>query len=97
MDCIDCHNRAGTCFRVPERALDRALASGQISPTLPFVKREALAALKARLSGSGPRLCAKSNQGSMESWYSVRSPARESAGRRSASDLRKKRFPRNAG
>jgi hypothetical protein len=46
MDCIDCHNRAGHVFEIPERALDRALASGQISPTLPFVKREALAALK---------------------------------------------------
>jgi|KBSSwiStaDraftv2_1062776.scaffolds.fasta_scaffold180587_2 nitrate/TMAO reductase-like tetraheme cytochrome c subunit len=46
MDCVDCHNRAGHVFEVPERALDRALASGQISPSLPFVKREALAALK---------------------------------------------------
>jgi nitrate/TMAO reductase-like tetraheme cytochrome c subunit len=47
MDCLDCHNRVGHAFAPPERALDRALASGQISHELPFVKREALRLVKA--------------------------------------------------
>jgi len=47
MDCLDCHNRSGHAFAPPERALDRALAAGQISPELPFVKREALRIVKA--------------------------------------------------
>jgi NapC/NirT cytochrome c family, N-terminal region len=47
MDCLDCHNRSGHAFALPERALDRALAAGQISPELPFVKREALRLVKA--------------------------------------------------
>src|SRR5262249_35125439 len=47
MDCLDCHNRSGHAFAPPERALDRAMAAGQISPALPFVKREALRLVKA--------------------------------------------------
>lgn len=47
MDCLDCHNRSGHAFATPERALDRALAAGQINPGLPFVKREALRLVKA--------------------------------------------------
>ena len=46
MDCVDCHNRPGHDFEVPERALNAALAAGKINPALPFVKREAMAALK---------------------------------------------------
>ena len=47
MDCMDCHNRPTHTFQMPERALNEAMAVGRISPTLPFIKREALAALKA--------------------------------------------------
>jgi hypothetical protein len=47
MDCMDCHNRPTHVFQTPERALDQALASGEISVALPFLKREALAALRA--------------------------------------------------
>lgn len=46
MDCVDCHNRPGHTFQLPGRALDDAMASGHISASLPFVKRQALAALK---------------------------------------------------
>jgi hypothetical protein len=46
MDCVDCHNRPGHEFQLPERALDDALSTGHISPTLPFIKKQALAALK---------------------------------------------------
>jgi hypothetical protein len=46
MDCVDCHNRPTHGFQLPERAVDGALGQGQISPTLPFVKKEAVAALR---------------------------------------------------
>jgi len=45
MDCVDCHNRPTHTFQLPARALDNALATGDISPALPFVKQQALAAL----------------------------------------------------
>lgn len=48
MDCIDCHNTVGHPIApTPEQAVDRAIASGRISRTLPFVRREALRVVKA--------------------------------------------------
>jgi hypothetical protein len=47
MDCMDCHNRPTHAFDMPDRAVDKAMREGRISAKLPFVKREALAALKA--------------------------------------------------
>jgi hypothetical protein len=47
MDCMDCHNRPTHAFQMPERAVDEAMAAGRISTSLPFIKREAVAALKA--------------------------------------------------
>jgi hypothetical protein len=47
MDCVDCHNRPTHAFEMPERAVDRAMMSGSISPSLPFVKKQAVAALRA--------------------------------------------------
>ncbi len=47
MDCMDCHNRPSHRFdTTPERAVDEAIANGQIPRTLPFVRRESVAALK---------------------------------------------------
>jgi len=46
MDCVDCHNRPTHAFQLPERAVDGAMAQGQISPSLPYIKREAVAALR---------------------------------------------------
>jgi hypothetical protein len=47
MDCMDCHNRPSHAFQQPERAVDEALASGQISAELPWIKKQAVAALRA--------------------------------------------------
>lgn len=47
MDCIDCHNRAAHTFETPEDALNRAMAEGAISQSLPWVHKEGLALLKA--------------------------------------------------
>jgi hypothetical protein len=47
MDCLDCHNRPAHTFEpTPERAVDVAIASGHVPQTLPFARREAVAALK---------------------------------------------------
>ncbi len=46
MDCMDCHNRPTHTFEMPERAVDKAMAEGRISPSLPFVKKQAVAALR---------------------------------------------------
>jgi hypothetical protein len=38
MDCIDCHNRPAHTFEAPDIAVDRSLAAGVMSSTLPWVK-----------------------------------------------------------
>jgi hypothetical protein len=46
MECTDCHNRPGHLFDASaDKAVNRALATGLIPKTLPFIKREAAAAL----------------------------------------------------
>ncbi len=47
MQCVDCHNRASHAFESPDRAINNAMAVGQIAPSLPFVKKESLELLKA--------------------------------------------------
>jgi nitrate/TMAO reductase-like tetraheme cytochrome c subunit len=43
MDCIDCHNTvAHRVAATPEEAVDAAIASGRLSRSLPFVRREAV-------------------------------------------------------
>jgi hypothetical protein len=46
MGCTDCHSRPAHTFSfTPERAVDRAIARGVIPRELPFVRREAVAAV----------------------------------------------------
>jgi nitrate/TMAO reductase-like tetraheme cytochrome c subunit len=48
MDCIDCHNLpAHRIDPAPEKAVDAVIASGAISRTLPFVRREGVRLVKA--------------------------------------------------
>jgi len=46
MDCVDCHNRPTHTFDLPEPALDKALAAGRISPSLPMIRKEGARILK---------------------------------------------------
>lgn len=47
MDCMDCHNRPAHTFAPSaERAVDTAIALGELPRTLPFARREAVAAVK---------------------------------------------------
>jgi len=47
MDCMDCHNRPSHSFKLPEKAVDEALAAGDLSPDLPFAKKKSVEILKA--------------------------------------------------
>ena len=48
MDCMDCHNRPShPMAATPERAINELMARGDIPKALPFVRREAVKALKA--------------------------------------------------
>jgi hypothetical protein len=47
MQCVDCHNRASHAFETPDRAVNQAMANGQIAATLPYIKRQSLALLNA--------------------------------------------------
>lgn len=43
MDCIDCHNSVGHPFApAPEKAVDRAIAAGAVSPKLPNARAESV-------------------------------------------------------
>lgn len=50
MQCVDCHNRASHAFEMPERAINQAMANGQIAASLPFVKKEGVELLKTSYS-----------------------------------------------
>lgn len=45
MDCMDCHNRPAHRFLSPAEAVDVALREGNLDNSLPYLKREAVAAL----------------------------------------------------
>jgi len=51
MDCIDCHNRPTHLFQVPAKALDSVLERFPDFRSLPYYKREALAAVTAQYPG----------------------------------------------
>ena len=48
MDCIDCHNRPSHVYLGVDEALDRKIMEGAIPRELPFIKRQALAAVTAK-------------------------------------------------
>ena len=48
MQCVDCHNRPTHTFDLPERAMDKALAFGDLPATLPFIKREGVELLRTK-------------------------------------------------
>jgi hypothetical protein len=47
MQCVDCHTRVAHRFEDPDRAVDQALAEGQIASTLPFVKKTGVGLIQA--------------------------------------------------
>ena len=47
MDCVDCHNRPSHIYQPPGRAIDKAISTGLIDRSLPYVKRESLRIIDA--------------------------------------------------
>jgi len=45
MDCVDCHNRPAHIYQPPDVAIDQSFAAGRLDVTLPYLKREAAAAI----------------------------------------------------
>ncbi len=52
MDCMDCHNRPSHVFVPPEVAVDQAMAGGNISSKLPWIKKLAVDALVRNYDGN---------------------------------------------
>jgi len=52
MQCVDCHDRPTHAFSLPDRALDRALALGEVPADLPFIKKQGTIALQANYASS---------------------------------------------
>jgi len=52
MDCIDCHNRATHRFEAPDVLMNRALAQGDINPSVPMIKGKGVEALSKVYSSS---------------------------------------------
>jgi len=52
MECVDCHNRPTHTFDLPERAVDKALALGDIAVGLPYIKKKSVELLKANYATS---------------------------------------------
>jgi nitrate/TMAO reductase-like tetraheme cytochrome c subunit len=50
MDCVDCHNRPAHSFDTAENALDKEMAQGSPSASLPFVHKEGLRLIKSGVS-----------------------------------------------
>jgi hypothetical protein len=48
MDCLDCHTRPAHAFgTTAERAIDEAIGAGLINPKIPYIRREAVRAVRA--------------------------------------------------
>jgi hypothetical protein len=45
MDCIDCHNRPTHIFSPPDESVDISMSLGRIDPSIPYIKKNAVAAL----------------------------------------------------
>jgi nitrate/TMAO reductase-like tetraheme cytochrome c subunit len=56
MDCIDCHNRPAHIYNPPDVSLDEAFAAGRLDVSLPYLKREAAAALTKPYSSTDEAL-----------------------------------------
>jgi hypothetical protein len=52
MQCTDCHNRPAHTFELPERAVQQAMATGELPVTLPFLRKKGVEVLKASYGSS---------------------------------------------
>ena len=74
MDCMDCHNRPSHTYELPERALNRALASGEVDLSLPFVRKVALETIKQEYKTDG-RVASERFRARFTAYYEKNHPA----------------------
>ena len=67
MQCVDCHNRPTHTFDLPDRAMDKALALGDIPVTLPYIKKKGLELLRTTYRTSEE--AADKLPGALEAFY----------------------------
>ena len=79
MDCMDCHNRPTHTLSLPERAVNSALASGAISPTLPFARKKSVELL--RKTYASQQEAAQAIPAAFERFYRDQQPAAYAAHR----------------
>jgi hypothetical protein len=99
LQCVDCHNRAAHAFELPERAVNQAMALGQIAPSLPFAKKESVELLK--VSYSSDDQAAQKIPAAFTGFYAQKNPdaavkqaaAIQSAGATLAAIYRRNVFP----
>jgi hypothetical protein len=85
MDCLDCHSRpAHTMSLSAEQAVDRALEQGDLSRTLPYIRREAVAVLKA--SYTDEAAASEAIRSKLTAFYSTGAAAADVAGAVAALD-----------
>lgn len=53
MDCVDCHNRPTHIYLSPDEAVNKSLHAGRLDVSLPYLKREAVAALSKPYNTNG--------------------------------------------
>ena len=71
MDCITCHNRITHRIYTPEESLDRALALGQISQSIPEIREKGIEALKGDYATQAE---AQAGIAKLESYYEGNHP-----------------------
>jgi len=52
MQCVDCHNRAAHVFRQPDEAMDLAFVLGQMSVSLPYLKKKGMELLQTEYASN---------------------------------------------
>jgi nitrate/TMAO reductase-like tetraheme cytochrome c subunit len=72
MDCIDCHNRPTHIFLSPTGALDQKLFDKEIPGELPYIKRQALAAITKEYKTLAA--ARKGIASELEEWYQQKYP-----------------------
>ncbi len=72
MDCMDCHNRPTHVIKTPGDAVNDAMASGEINPSLPWIKQTAVNALIPKYANTQNAL--DSIALSVESFYKDKYP-----------------------
>ena len=82
MDCIDCHNRPTHVFELPEAAVDKQILNGQISASLPFIKKEAVEVLRREYPNRD--VAAREIANALQSFYRTKYPQTDPAALRRA-------------